>query len=83
MKTVTQKIKYCQFLIKYSIKYGVTKAAIKYDVTQQYIYFRKRQYDGTLQSLADRSHRPEHHPNLSIVRNLFPDLINPNKQFFF
>lgn len=63
MNTVTQKIKYRQSLIKYSEKYGVTKAAIKYDVTRQYIYFWKRRYDGTLQSLADRSHRPKHHPN--------------------
>ncbi len=52
-----------QSLIKYSEKNGVTKAAIKYNVTRQYIYFWKRRYDGTLKSLADRSHKPEHHPN--------------------
>jgi len=63
MNTVTQKMKFRQSLIKYSEKYGVTKAAIKYNVTRQYIYFWKRRYDGTLQSLADRSHRPKHHPN--------------------
>ena len=63
MNTVTQKMKFRQSLIKYSMKYGVTKAAIKYNVTRQYIYFWKRRYDGTVQSLADRSHRPEHHPN--------------------
>ena len=63
MNTVTQKMKFRQSLIKYSMKYGVTKAAIKYNVTRQYIYFWKRRYDGTLQSLADRSHRPTHHPN--------------------
>ena len=39
MNTVTQKIRFRQSLIKYSEKYGVTKAAIKYDVTRQYIYF--------------------------------------------
>ena len=63
MNTVTQKMKFRQSLIKYSDKHGVTKAAIKYDVTRQYIYFWKRRFDGTLQSLADRSHRPKHHPN--------------------
>ena len=63
MNTVTQKMKFRQSLIKYSLKHGVTKAAIKYNVTRQYIYFWKRRYDGTLQSLADHSHRPEHHPN--------------------
>lgn len=63
MNTVTQKMRFRQSLIKYSLKHGVTKAAIKYNVTRQYIYFWKRRYDGTLQSLADRSHRPKHHPN--------------------
>ena len=63
MNTVTQKMKFRQSLIKYSEKHGVTKAAIKYNVTRQYIYFWKRRYDGTLGSLADRSHRPKHHPN--------------------
>lgn len=63
MNTVTQKIKFRQALIKYSEKYGVTKAAIKYNLTHQYIYFWKKRYDGTLQSPADRSHRSNHHPN--------------------
>lgn len=63
MNTITQKMKFRQSLIKYSEKYGVTKAAIKYNVNRQYIYRWKRRYDGTLQSLADRSHRPKHHPN--------------------
>ena len=39
MNTVTQKMMFRQSLIKYSMKYGVTKAAIKYDVTRQYVYF--------------------------------------------
>ena len=63
MNTVTQKMKFRQSLIKYSEKYGVTKSAIKYNVTRQYIYRWKKRYDGTLQSLADKSHRPLHHPN--------------------
>ena len=63
MKTVTQTILYRQALIKYSEKYGVTKAAIRYKTNRQYIYRWKNRYDGTLESLADRSHRPHHHPN--------------------
>ena len=51
-----------QSLIKYSQKFGVTKAAIKYKTNRQYIYRWIRRYDGTLGSLADRSHRPESHP---------------------
>lgn len=63
MNTVTQKMKFRQSLVNYSDKYGVTKAAIKYNVNRQYIYRWKKRYDGTLQSLADKSHKPNHHPN--------------------
>ena len=63
MKTVTQDILFRQAVIKYSEKYGVTKAAIRYKTNRQFIYRWKKRYDGTLQSLADRSHRPHHHPN--------------------
>ena len=63
MKTVTQTILYRHALIKYSEKYGVTKAAIRYKTNRQYIYRWKKRYDGTLASLEDRSHRPHHHPN--------------------
>ena len=63
MKTVTQTMRYRQALIKYSLKYGVTKAAIRYKTNRQYIYRWQKRYDGTLQSLADKSHRPHHHPN--------------------
>ena len=63
MKTVAQNIRYRQALIKYSQKYGVTKAAIRYKTNRQYIYRWLKRYDGTLKSLADKSHRPHSHPN--------------------
>ena len=62
MTTVTQTMLYRQALIKYAKKHGVTKAAIRYKTNRQYIYRWIKRYDGTIQSLADRSHRP-HHPN--------------------
>ena len=52
-----------QAVIEYSNKYGVTAAAIRYRLNRQYIYRWRKRYDGTLQSLADRSHRPHHHTN--------------------
>lgn len=76
MNTVTQKMLFRQSMIKYSEKKGVTKAAIKYNVSRQYIYRWKRRYDGTLQSLADKSHRPLHHPNqhteeeITLIKNM-------------
>ena len=54
---------YRQSLILYADKHGVTKAAIRYNTNRQYIYRWRKRYDSTLQSLADRSHRPHHHPN--------------------
>ena len=63
MKTITQTMRFRQAIIKESLKNGVTKAAIKYKVNRQYVYRWRKRYDGTLQSLADKSHRPHHHPN--------------------
>mgnify|MGYP002529224227 CR=1 FL=1 len=63
MNTVTQTMLYRQALINYANKKGVTKAAIRYKTNRQYIYRWQKRYDGTLQSLADKSHRPHHHPN--------------------
>lgn len=56
-------MKYRQALILYSQKHGVTQAAIKYKTNRQYVYRWLKRYDGTIQSLADRSHRPHSHPN--------------------
>jgi transposase InsO family protein len=63
MNTITQKMRFRQALVQYAQKHGVTKAAIRYNVSRQYVYRWKGRYDGTLQSLADRSHRPHSHPN--------------------
>ena len=63
-------MRYRQSLIEYSLKYGVTKAAIKYNTNRQYIYRWRKRYDGTLQSLADRSLRPHFHPNQHTTEEL-------------
>ena len=76
MNTITQTMKFRQALIEYSLKYGVTKAAIRYKTNRQYIYRWRKRYDGTLQSLADKSHKPHHHPNehtpdeLKLIKNM-------------
>ena len=63
MNTLTQTMRYRQAQILYAKKHGVTKAAIRYRTNRQYIYRWLKRYDGTLKSLADRSHRPHQHPN--------------------
>lgn len=76
MNKITQTMLYRQSLIRYAQKHGVTKAAIHYRTNRQYIYRWLNRYDGTLQSLADRSHRPHSHPNqhtteeLNLIQNM-------------
>ena len=50
MNTITQTMRFRQALIKYALKQGVTKAAIRYKVNRQYVYRWLNRYDGTLQS---------------------------------
>lgn len=45
------------------MKHGVTKAAVRYNLSRQYIYRWRKRYDSTLDSLANRSHRPHSHSN--------------------
>jgi len=63
MNKITQDMRFKQVVIEYSFKYGVTKAAIRYKTSRQNIYRWRNKYDGTVRSLADRSHRPHSHPN--------------------
>lgn len=63
MNTVTQITRRRQAIIEYSLKKGVTAAARRYNVSRQLVYRWKNRYDGTLDSLKDRSHRPHSHPN--------------------
>ena len=76
MNKITQDMQFRQSLLKYANKYGVTKAAIRYKVNRQYVYRWKRRYDGTWDSLKDRSHKPYSHPNqhteaeLKLIRDM-------------
>ena len=65
MAAITQDMRYRLSLIKYAEKYGGSKAAIKYKTNRQYIYRWKRRYDGSVETLRDRSRRP--HPHVVIV----------------
>ena len=56
-------MRFRESLLRYTERNGVQKAAIKYNVNRQYVYRWMKRYDGTLESLADRSHRPKSHPN--------------------
>ena len=60
---ITQKLKYKESVVKFSYKYGVTKTAIKYSECRRTIYRWRKKYDGSLESLKDKSRKPHYHPN--------------------
>lgn len=62
MNSITQDMQYKQSLMRYTEKYGVSRASRKYNRSRSYIYFWKARYDGTLESLACQSKRPHSHP---------------------
>lgn len=61
-QTITQLMRYRESLIKYAIKNGVTKTAIKYNTNRQYVYRWLKRYDGTIRSLSNLSTKPHSHP---------------------
>ena len=72
---ITSKLKHKESVVKFSYKYGVTKAAIKFCECRRTIYRWRKRYDGTLESLKDKSRRPHSHPNqhteeeIKMIRN--------------
>ena len=62
-KSITQKMKYKQSVIKYSYKHGVKKASIQFNEWPKTIYRWRKRYDGNIESLRDKSRRPHYHPN--------------------
>ena len=62
MNSITQDILYKQSVVKYSYRPGVTKAAIKFKMHRKTIYRWREKYDGTPQSLKNKSRRPHSHP---------------------
>jgi IS30 family transposase len=64
MNIISSKAHFRQRVLKYSYRYGVTKASKYYRVSRNAIYEWRSKYDGkSWKSLVDRSHRPHHHPS--------------------
>jgi transposase-like protein len=49
-------------MIQYFFKHGATKTSIRYKVSRKCVYKWAKRYDGTLESLMDRSHKPHNSP---------------------
>lgn len=63
MASITQDMRYRLSLITFAQKYGVSMAARRYHTNRQYIYRWLKRYDGTIESLRERSRRPHSHKN--------------------
>ena len=76
MTTLTQTLKRRQAVVKYAVRYGVSKASRRYNVSRPTVYKWMKRYDGHLGSLKDDSRRPHHHANqhteaeLEQIRNM-------------
>ncbi len=65
MNNITQNMKFRQSLMKYAEKHGVSQASRKYNKGRSYIYFWLKQWDGSIESVAEQSHRPHHHEQMT------------------
>lgn len=62
MNRITQEAQVRQGVVKYAQRHGKSEAARKYGVSLSSVKRWCKRYDGTLQSLRERSHRPHSHP---------------------
>ena len=62
-KSITQDMSYRQSLMKCAEKYDVSCASRKHNKSRSYIYFWKKRWDGSVESLACQSRRPHSHPD--------------------
>lgn len=62
--SITEEMKFRQKVVEYAIKHNNNaKAARRYETSRQQVQRWRNKYDGTIQSLANRSRRPHSHPN--------------------
>lgn len=62
MKRIAQEARRRQGVVKYAEKHGKSAAARQYGVSLSSVKRWSKRYDGTWQSLQERSHRPHSHP---------------------
>jgi transposase len=70
MDMITQNANHRHRMIKYYEKHGATKTAIRYQISRKTVYKWVNRYDGTLESLKDRSHKPHSSPKAHTAEEL-------------
>jgi transposase InsO family protein len=62
MGIVTEDMRYRQRVLEYAKEHGAREAARRHRTCRQYIYYWRRRWDGTAESLGEKSRKPHHHP---------------------
>lgn len=70
MSILTQEKYHRQRMVKFAKKHSVTETAIRYKVSRKTVYKWLGRYDGTVNSLSDRSHRPKTSPRAHTEKEL-------------
>lgn len=75
---ITEEMRYRQKVVEYAIRHNNNaKAARRYHTSRQQVWRWRKKYDGTAQSLANKSRRPRSHPNqhtedeLALIRHKY------------
>lgn len=70
MSILTQEKYQRQRMVKYAERHSVTETAIRYKVSRKTVYKWLGRYDGSVNSLLDRSHRPKTSPRAHTEQEL-------------
>jgi len=62
MDIIAQNAYHRHRMVKYYYQYGASKTALRYKISRKSVYKWVGRYDGTIDSLKDRSHRPHNSP---------------------
>lgn len=68
MNIITQEAKKKQAIVKYAEKHGKSQASRMYGVSLSSVKRWCKRYDGTWQSLLEKSHRPHSHPKQHTIK---------------
>ena len=70
MSILTQEKYQRQRMVKYAERHSITETAIRYKVSRKTVYKWLERYDGSVNSLLDRSHRPKTFPRAHTEQEL-------------
>lgn len=77
---ITEEMRFRQKVVEYAIKHkNNAKAARRYDTSRQQVQRWRKKYNGTVESLANKSRRPHSHPNEHTQKEI--ELTNKKYQY--